>query len=110
MFKPHPNLILAVESIRIFIEQQGTLLSPGLVSDSPRMESPDQVAHRAQAYEGLRQLIATYWVLLVVGAFLLVIMSGDPSFLKTIYLVFFFIFMITYQVLNLITQAANFFS
>jgi len=39
-----------------------------------------------------------YWVLAVVGAFLLVTLAGQPSLLKTVYLVFFFIFLITYQV------------
>jgi hypothetical protein len=43
-------------------------------------------------------MLRTYWVLAVVGAFLLVTLTGEPSALKTVYLVGFFIFMITYQV------------
>ena len=49
-------------------------------------------------YTSLKRLLSTYWVLAVVGAFLLVILTGQPSLLKTVYLVFFFIFLITYQV------------
>lgn len=44
------------------------------------------------------RLLRTYWVLAVVGAFLLVTLTGEPSALKTVYLICFFIFMITYQV------------
>ena len=65
--------------------------------ESPELETPEHLRQRAQLYEGLRQVIATYWVLLVVGAFLLVFLSGDPSFFKAIYVFFFFIFMISYQ-------------
>ena len=49
-------------------------------------------------YAGLVQLMGTYWVLAVVGAFLLVILTGDPGFLKTVYLVWFFYLIMTYQV------------
>ena len=46
----------------------------------------------------LKLLLSTYWVLVVVGAFLLVILTGQPSLLKTVYLIFLFVFLITYQV------------
>ena len=62
------------------------------------MESPEHIRQRAELYKGLWQLVATYWILVVVGAFLLVTMTGDPSFFKLVYLLFFFYFMITYQV------------
>ena len=53
---------------------------------------------RSKIYSSLEQLLRTYWVLVVVGAFLLVFLSGDPSLLKTVYLIFFFVFLVTYQV------------
>jgi len=62
------------------------------------LENSGEVEQKDQLYRNLRQLIATYWVLPVVGAFLFVILSGEPSFLKVIFLVSFFYFMITYQV------------
>ena len=43
-------------------------------------------------------LLSNYWVLVVVAAFLLVFLSGEPNMLKTVYLIFFFVFLITYQV------------
>lgn len=65
---------------------------------SPDIESPEILRQRAALYEGLRQLIATYWVLVVVGSFLLVILVGDPSLFKVVYLFFFFTFLVIYQV------------
>ncbi len=49
-------------------------------------------------YKGLLQLVGTYWVLAVMGAFLLVFLSGEPGLLKTVYLIFFFYLILTYQV------------
>ncbi|CAI8013642.1 Piezo-type mechanosensitive ion channel component 1 [Geodia barretti] len=43
-------------------------------------------------------LLSTYWILVVVAAFLLVFLSGEPSVLKTVYLIFFFLFLVMYQV------------
>ena len=40
----------------------------------------------------------TYWILVVVGAFLLVILVGNPSLLKSVYVAFFFVFLLLYQV------------
>ena len=47
-------------------------------------------------------LISSYWILVVVAAFLLVFLSGEPNVLKTVYLIFFFLFLVTYQVNHLI--------
>ena len=44
-------------------------------------------------------LLSSYWILVVVAAFLLVFLAGEPNLFKTIYLVFFFIFLFTYQVI-----------
>lgn len=52
-------------------------------------------------------LLSSYWVLVVVVAFLLVFLSGEPSLLKTIYLIFFFVFLITYQVSLIYTSIRN---
>lgn len=52
----------------------------------------------SRLYVFLEEILSTYWVLAVVGAFLLVTLPGDPSLLKTVYLIFFFVFLITYQV------------
>ena len=49
-------------------------------------------------YRDLLLVMRTYWVLAVVGAFLLVILVGEPSVLKSVYLLFLFIFFIFYQV------------
>ena len=54
---------------------------------------------RSRFYSSIYCLLCTYWVVVVVGAFLLVILTGEPSALKCVYLVSFFLFMITYQVL-----------
>lgn len=43
-------------------------------------------------------LLSKYWVLVVVAAFLFVFLSGEPNLFKMIYLIFFFVFLITYQV------------
>ena len=85
------------------------LYLPDPNSEDPNSEDPpttDQV-HNAQLvrshfYTSLKLLFSTYWVLVVVGAFLLVILTGQPSLLKTIYLIFFFVFLITYQVCSMI--------
>ena len=53
---------------------------------------------RSKIYSSLKELFSTYWVLVVIGAFLLVFLTGTPSLLKTIYLIFFFVFLVTYQV------------
>ena len=58
-------------------------------------------------------LLSNYWVLVVVSAFLLLFLSGEPNMFKTIYLIFFFVFLVTYQVsfcrLSLVTiQQCNF--
>ena len=78
--------------------------SPLLHLPEPTSDDPttDQI-HNAQLvrshfYVSLKLLLSTYWVLVVVGAFLLVILTGQPSLLKTVYLIFFFVFLITYQV------------
>lgn len=52
-------------------------------------------------------LLSSYWVLVVVVAFLLVFLSGEPSLFKTIYLIFFFVFLITYQVSLVYTCIRN---
>ena len=49
-------------------------------------------------YRGLFLVVGTYWVLVVVGAFLLVFLTGQPGLLKTVYLFFFFYLILTYQV------------
>lgn len=53
---------------------------------------------RTQLYHSVLPLLSNNWVLLVIGAFLLVTLTGEPNVFKTIYLVFFFVFLITYQV------------
>lgn len=52
-------------------------------------------------------LLSSYWVLVVIVAFLLVFLSGEPSLFKTIYLIFFFVFLITYQVSLVYTCIRN---
>ena len=47
-------------------------------------------------------------MVVVVGAFLLVMLTGDPSLLKSIYLVCFFLFMVTYQVIIIVMDAVSF--
>ena len=54
---------------------------------------------RSRLYSSIYHLLCTYWVVVVIGAFLLVVLIGEPSVLKCVYLVGFFLFMITYQVL-----------
>ena len=44
-------------------------------------------------------VLSTYWIIVVLGAFLMVILIGDPSALKSVYLLCLFIFFIIYQVL-----------
>ena len=56
---------------------------------------------RKHIYTTVYHLMCTYWVVVVVGAFLLVMLTGAPSALKSIYLIFFFVFMITYQVIQM---------
>lgn len=76
-------------------------------SDTDSSELTDSVkaanAARSKIYLSIQRLLRTYWVLAVVGAFLLVTLTGEPSALKTVYLVCFFIFMITYQVRGVVT-------
>ena len=67
---------------------------PSELTDSTKAAN----AARSKIYSSIVRLLRTYWVLAVVGAFLLVTLTGEPSALKIIYLIFFFIFMITYQV------------
>ena len=69
-------------------------------TDSPELTDSVKAANaaRSKIYLSVQRLLRTYWVLAVVGAFLLVTLTGEPSALKTVYLVCFFIFMITYQV------------
>ena len=55
-------------------------------------------------------LLSTYWILVVVAAFLLVFLSGEPSVLKTVYLIFFFLFLVMYQVIHLIVVCMFVFS
>ena len=78
------------------------LLTPGVTvistPDFPEIGRLEHTDERVSLTEGLKQLVGTYWVLMVVVAFLLVLMLGDPGLLKTVYLIFFFYFMITYQV------------
>ncbi len=50
----------------------------------------------AEVYLGL----TTYWIVVVLGAFLVVILVGQPSVLKTVYLVFLYVFFLIYQVSN----------
>ena len=88
--------------------------SPLLHLPDPNSEDPNSEdspttdqTHNAQLvrshfYMSLKLLLSTYWVLVVVGAFLLVILTGQPSLLKTVYLVFFFVFLIIYQVRSMI--------
>ena len=67
----------------------------------PEVETTEQRSEQvSRTYEGLVQLVGTYWVLFVVAAFLMVMLMGDPGLLKTVYVVFFFYFMITYQVIG----------
>ena len=49
-------------------------------------------------YRDLLLVMRTYWVLAVVSAFLLVILVGEPSVIKSVYLLFLFIFFLFYQV------------
>ena len=49
-------------------------------------------------YMQLKLLLTSYWILVVVLAFVLVILAGEPSILKSVYLVFFFVFLLLYQV------------
>lgn len=73
----------------------------GLDSPSQLSESTKSTKEaRAKIYSSILNVIRTYWVIAVVGAFLLVILTGEPSALKTVYLVCFFIFLITYQVIR----------
>ena len=62
--------------------------------------TPTSVAQRlrSEVFKSASAVFSGYWVLLVVAAFLLVTLSGEPNLFKTIYLVFFFVFLITYQV------------
>lgn len=83
-------------SLLLLFSLLGGTDSPG--TESPDIASPELISERAKLYEGLRQLIATYWVLVVMGSFLLVILLGDPSLFKVVYLIFFFLFLIIYQV------------
>ena len=88
--------------------------SPLLHLPDPNSEDPNSEdspttdqTHNAQLvrshfYMSLKLLLSTYWVLVVVGAFLLVILTGQPSLLKTVYLIFFFVFLIIYQVCSMI--------
>ena len=50
-------------------------------------------------YLELKLLLTSYWILVVVLAFVLVILTGEPSILKSVYLIFFFIFLFLYQVI-----------
>ena len=68
--------------------------SPSELTDSTKAANEARLA----IYYSMIRLLRTYWVLAVVGAFLLVTLTGEPSALKSVYLIFFFIFMITYQV------------
>lgn len=52
----------------------------------------------SELFRSCYTLLKTYWVLVVVAAFLLVFLTGEPNLFKTIYLIFFFVFLITYQV------------
>ncbi len=70
--------------------------SPG--TDTPDFETPEQAHQRAATVKVLKKLVGRYWIIMVAGAFLLVSMSGDPGFIKTIYMLFFFFFMLSYQV------------
>ena len=65
---------------------------------TPDAEDVETAVARAKVYKSAYRLVSTYWILLVLGAFLLVTLAGPPSLLKTVYLIFFFLFMITYQV------------
>lgn len=56
----------------------------------------------SQVYASVYRLLCTYWVVVVVGAFLIVMLTGQPSVLKCVYLVCFFLFMVTYQVILLV--------
>ena len=87
---------------------------PDPTSEDPNSEDPNSEdspttdqTHNAQLvrshfYTSLKLLLSTYWVLVVVGAFLLVILTGQPSLLKTVYLIFFFVFLIIYQVCSML--------
>ena len=52
----------------------------------------------AELYTEAYVVLSTYWILVVLGAFLMVILIGDPSALKSVYLLCLFIFFIIYQV------------
>lgn len=73
------------------------VLFPGRVAGE---EAAPTVAEtlRSKLYHSALPLCSNYWVLLVIGAFLLVTLTGEPNLFKTIYLIFFFVFLITYQV------------
>jgi hypothetical protein len=49
-------------------------------------------------YKYLQKVFMDYWALAIVMAFLLVILAGNPSILKSVYIVFLFIFLTTYQI------------
>ena len=51
-------------------------------------------------YAEIYLALTTYWVVAVLGAFLLVILVGQPSVLKTVYLAALFVFFLFYQVKN----------
>ncbi|KAL5467471.1 hypothetical protein EMCRGX_G031697 [Ephydatia muelleri] len=48
-------------------------------------------------YSTVFQLLSAYWIVLVFGAFLLAIMAGEPSWLKVVYIVVFYISLLIYQ-------------
>ena len=70
------------------------------VEDAGDETAPTTVVQKlgSELLRSAHALLSNYWVLVVVAAFLLVSLSGEPNMLKTVYLIFFFVFLITYQV------------
>ena len=73
-------------------------VSPGAPPPTSPPTSPPATSVRTALSSSLFQLLSTYWVLMVVAAFLLVALTGSPNIFTAIYLVCFFLFLCTYQV------------
>ncbi len=56
------------------------------------------VLDRKRLYVSVQKVASTYWILVVVAAFLFVTLTGRPTLFKAVYMVFFVLFLVTYQV------------
>ena len=97
------HFLTAVHNILVHFAMVTAVFNCCTLSDPTSNDPTTSQVSKAQLvtshfYTSLKLLLSTYWVLAVIGAFLLVTLAGQPSLLKTVYLVFFFIFLITYQV------------